>query len=141
MTVVTGTIDVGMEIPALTLPALTQEDLARYADASGDHARVHLDAAHARATGFPDVIAHGLLVMAYLGRVLTDWRPVHRLRGFSCRFTAATVLGDRLHCTGRVAALRSAGNERLADLDLVVRNQSGEVKLRGSATVALDKGD
>ena len=43
-------------------------------------------------------------------------------------------------CTGRVAALHATGGERLADLDLVVRNQSGEVKLRGRATVALDEG-
>jgi acyl dehydratase len=141
VTVATAAVEVGMEIPALTLPALTQQGLARYAEASGDHARVHLDAAHARAMGFPEVIAHGLLVMAYLGRTLTDWRPAHRLRSFSCRFTAATVLGDRLHCTGRVAALRTAGGERLADLDMLVRNQSGEVKLQGRATMALEEGD
>ena len=140
MIVASETIAVGMEIPGLALSALQQEDLLRYAEASGDHAQVHLDAAHARAMGFPDVIAHGLLVMAYLGRVLTDWRPVHQLRGFSCRFTAVTVLGDRLQCTGLVAALRSAGGERLADLDLIVRNQSGDVKLQGRATVALDEG-
>ena len=138
MTVATETIEAGMEIRGLVLPALQQDDLVRYADASGDHAQVHLDAAHARAIGFPDVIAHGLLVMAYLGRALTDWKPVRQLRAFSCRFTAVTVLGDRLQCSGVIAALRSAGGERLADLDLVVRNQAGEVKLRGRATVALD---
>ncbi len=127
----TETLAVGMEIPVLVLPALRQDDLRRYAEASGDHAQVHLDAAHARAMGFPDVIAHGLLVMAYLGRILTEWKPVHQLRSFSCRFTSATLLGDRLQCAGTIAALRSAGAERLADLDLIVRNQSGEVKLRG----------
>ena len=47
-------------------------------------------------------------------------------------------VGDRLQCSGLVAALRSAGGERLADLDLIVRNQSGDVKLQGRATVALD---
>ena len=51
------------------------------------------------------------------------------------------MLGESLHCTGRVAALHATGGERLADLDLVVRNQSGEVKLRGRATLALDEGD
>ena len=129
----------GMAIPGLVLPALSHEDLVRYAEASGDFAPVHLDAAHARAMGFPDVIAHGLLVMAYLGRVLTNWKPVSQLRSFSCRFTAVTVLGDQLQCTGVVAAVRSVGGERLADLDLIVRNQSGDVRLQGRATVALEQ--
>jgi acyl dehydratase len=140
MIVAAEALAAGMEIPALMLPALRLEDLLRYAEASGDYAPVHLDAAHARAMGFPDVVAHGLLVMAYLGRTLTDWKPVRQLRSFSCRFSAVTLLGDRLECTGLVAALRNAGGEQLADLDLIVRNQSGDVKLQGRATVALGQG-
>jgi len=49
--------------------------LERYAAASGDHARIHLDDETARAAGFPGVIAHGLLVMAYLGRAVADGIP------------------------------------------------------------------
>jgi len=133
------TLRVGNTLPDLTLPPLTRGDLARYADASGDHAAVHLDDDYARAVGFPGVIAHGLLVMSYLGRVLSDWQPVDRLRGFSCRFVAVTLLGERLRCSGRIVALRQLGDEELADLELAVHNEVAELKLTGRATVALQE--
>jgi acyl dehydratase len=133
------TLRVGDALPDLTLPLLTRGDLARYADASGDHAAVHLDDDYARAMGFPGVIAHGLLVMAYLGRVLSDWQPVDRLRSFSCRFVAVTLPGERLHCSGRVVALRQLGDEELVDLELAVHNEVAELKLTGRATVALQE--
>ena len=128
---------VGDAIPGLKLPALTAGDLARYAEASGDHAAVHLDEAYARAMGFPGVIAHGLLVMAYLGRTLTDWQPLSRLRSFSCRFQAVTLLGERLECRGVVAAVRALGEERLVDLELEVVNQDAQLKITGKATLHL----
>jgi len=130
-------VRVGDAIPALRLPPLTRNDLERYAEASGDHAAVHLDESYARAMGFPGVIAHGLLVMAYLGRMLTSWRGVSRLQGFSCRFVAVALLGDCLECTGVVTALREEGGQRLADLDLEVRDQRSALKLSGRATVRL----
>ena len=127
----------GDAIPGLKLPGLTASDLARYAEASGDHAAVHLDEAYARDMGFPGVIAHGLLVMAYLGRTLTDWQPLSRLRSFSCRFQAVTLLGDRLECRGVVVAVRALAEERLVDLELEVVNQDAELKITGKATLHL----
>jgi len=128
---------VGDALPALRLPPLTQGTLERYAQASGDHAAVHLDASYARTMGFPGVIAHGLLVMAYLGRMLTGWQEASRLRSFSCRFVAVALLGDCLECTGVVAAVREEGGQRLADLELAVRDQHAALKLSGRATVRL----
>jgi acyl dehydratase len=137
MSAVLQELRVGDPIPRLQITALTQGDLRRYAEASADHAAVHLDDAYARALGFPGVIAHGLLVMAYLGRALSDWQPANRLRTFSCRFLAVTLLGDRLECSGSVAALRALGDERVADLDLEVRDGRGQLKLSGKATVCI----
>jgi acyl dehydratase len=137
MSAVLHELRVGDSIPRLQVAALTQGDLRRYAEASADHAAVHLDDAYARALGFRGVIAHGLLVMAYLGRALSDWQPPNRLRTFSCRFLAVTLLGDRLECSGSVAALRTLGDERVADLDLEVRDGGGQLKLSGRATVCI----
>lgn len=131
------TLCVGDALPVLQLAPLTQSDLVRYSQASGDHAAVHLDDQYARAMGFPGVIAHGLLVMAYLGRSLTDWQPASQLRSFSCRFMAVTLLGDRLECRGVVRGLRTAGDAQLADLDLEVRDAHAELKLSGRATVTV----
>ena len=68
-------VTVGDEIAPLALPPLTRATLALYAGASGDHNPVHIDIDFARAAGMPDVFAHGMLSMAWLGRLLTNWAP------------------------------------------------------------------
>ena len=46
-------------------------ELALFAGASGDHNPIHIDIDFARKAGMPDVFAHGMLSMAWLGRLLT----------------------------------------------------------------------
>lgn len=127
----------GDELPALELPPVTRAQLALFAGASGDHNPVHIDIDFARAAGQPDVFAHGMLVMAELGRLLTAHVPIGALRSFSTRFAAVTRVHDRLTCRGSVVAVETVGGERRARLDLSVADQAGEVKLVGGATVAL----
>ena len=59
--------------------------LALYCGASGDHNPLHVDIDFARAAGLDDVIAHGMLAMAYLGRFLTDSLPTSQPFGGSRR--------------------------------------------------------
>ena len=66
------TLSLGDEIPSLTLPPLTRHTLAVYCGASGDHNPLHVDFDFARAAGLDDVIAHGMLIMGYMGRTVTD---------------------------------------------------------------------
>ena len=95
-------IQVGSVIPPLELPPISRTTLALYAGASGDHNPIHIDSDFARKAGMPDVFAHGMLSMAYLGRMLTNWQPQARLRKFGSRFAAITRLQDVVTCTGRV---------------------------------------
>lgn len=44
----------------------------RYAEASGDPVRIHLDDAAARAIGLPGIIIHGLCTMAFCGRAVIE---------------------------------------------------------------------
>jgi acyl dehydratase len=44
----------------------------RYAEASGDPVRIHLDDEAARAVGLPGIIIHGLCTMAFCGRAVTE---------------------------------------------------------------------
>ena len=46
--------------------------LKRYADASGDQNPIHQDEAFAKSVGLPDVIAHGMLTMALVGKYVTE---------------------------------------------------------------------
>ena len=132
-----ATINVGDMLPALALPPLTRTTLALYAGASGDHNPMHIDIDFARAAGMPDVFAHGMLSMAWLGRLLTQWVPQRDLREFSVRFTAITHVGERIVCTGRIIEKLERDGERLVRVALATANEAGEVKLTGEALVAV----
>ncbi|MGI9292718.1 MAG: MaoC family dehydratase [Pseudomonadales bacterium] len=130
-------IHVGTIIPALTLAPITRYTLALYAGASGDHNPIHVDSDFAKAAGMPDVFAHGMLSMAYLGRMLTNWQPQARLRKFSSRFTAITQLQDVVTCSGEVVELMEDNGDTLALCKIQAANANGEQTLVGEATVAL----
>ena len=131
------TIQVGDAIPQLETSPITRTTLALYAGASGDHNPIHIDMDFARQAGMEDVFAHGMLSMAYLGRMLTDWASPSALREFSVRFTAITKVHDRVVCTGKVLEKLQRGGENLVRLELKAASQNGEVRLTGEALVAL----
>lgn len=131
------TVSVGDSIPILEIPPIKRATLALYAGASGDHNPLHIDSDAAKAAGFPDVFAHGMLSMGLLGRVLTNWRPQSRLRKFSVRFQSMVQVHDRVICQGQVKAVEQRDGAAVAVLDLTAVNQSGAVVLKGEAVVAL----
>lgn len=130
-------IKAGDRIVHKVFPPITRHTLALYCGASGDHNPIHVDIDFAKAAGFPDVFAHGMLAMACLGQALTDAVPPSKLRSFATRFVAITQLGAKLTCEGTVTELFAEGGERRARLALTTRDDRGEVKLEGSAVVAL----
>jgi acyl dehydratase len=131
-------VDVGHELPVLELPPISRATLAYFAGASGDRNAIHLDSDFARSAGQPDVFAHGMLVMAAAGRLLTDWVRPGALRQFEARFMAITRLHERLRCHARIAAKSSAGEAGELELAVEVRNDAGELKLAARAVVFLD---
>ena len=97
---------VGDLLPELALPPLDRATLALFAGASGDHNPIHIDIDFARRAGMPDVFAHGMLSMAWLGRLLTRWAPQPAMRELSARFVGIAHLGNALTCRGRVVERR-----------------------------------
>ena len=130
-------VAVGDALPSLTLPALDRTTLALYAGASGDHNPIHIDIDVARRAGLPDVIGHGMLSMAWLGRLLTNWAPQSALRRFDVRFQGITHLGNVITCSGRIVEKLERDGERLVRVELAAVNQHGERKTAGEALVAL----
>ena len=128
-----NTLQVGDELPALELPPLTRHTLALYCGASGDHNPIHVDIDFARAAGMPDVFAHGMLSMAWLARLLTNWVAQDRIREYGVRFVAITQVGDAITCSGSVTEVYDVNGERRARLALQTTNQHGQIKLSGDA--------
>ena len=85
----------------------------------------------------PDVFAHGMLGMAYVGQLLTRWKAQASLRKFDVRFMAITHLGNVPVLTGHVTELLHNNGEQLAKVQVEMRNQYGELKIQGEALVAI----
>lgn len=117
----------------LGCPRITRTALALYAGASGDHNPVHIDIDACRAVGIEDVFAHGMLSMAYLGRLLTDHWSQERIVSFEVRFSAITPVNSEPTCTGTVTQIEDG----LTHLDLTVTLPDGTVTLTGAAVVRL----
>lgn len=128
---------VGTELPPLTLPPLSRTTLALYAGGSGDHVPLHIDLDFVRGAGYPDVFMHGMLGMAYLGRLLTEWAPQDALSAMSVRFVAITYPGEELTCYGKVVAKGFDDRPHAVRVDLTLKNAAGEPKLTGHAILEL----
>ena len=137
MTAVLGEPAVGTELPPLEVAPISRTTLALFAGASGDHNPIHIDLDVARSAGLDDVFCHGMLSMALLGRLLTDWVPQSRLRSWRVRFVAITPVLAQPTCTGVVTAVEDG----IATVDVAVRLADGTTTLTGSAQLDLTPGD
>ena len=100
----------------------TKEQIAAYAEASGDHNPIHLDDEFARRVGLPGVIAHGLLQMGVLATVAAEATGGgERLRRLYCRFAGMVVPGDTVTFTAEPTGP--------GKLDLRAVNQRGDAVL------------
>jgi len=133
----TAAIEVGTELPALQIRTISRTTLALFAGASGDHNPIHIDIDVAKSAGLDDVFAHGMLSMAYLGRLLTNWVPQQQIRSYRVRFAAITPVLGTPTATGKVVAIDDVDGERRATLELAVTLADGTVTLTGDAVVAL----
>ncbi|MFE2734934.1 MaoC/PaaZ C-terminal domain-containing protein [Streptomyces sp. NPDC055144] len=132
------TLAVGDELAPLVLPPITRATLALFAGASGDHNPIHIDIDAARAAGEPDVFAHGMLSMAYLGTLLTAHLPQAQLRSWTVRFVAKTPVHAAVTCRGTVREVDDHAGGRTVVLDVEARLADGTPTLRGSAEFGTD---
>ena len=85
-------VEVGFELPKI-IHNYQRQDLVKYAQASGDHNKIHLDEDFAKSVGLPDIIAHGMLTMGVASRVVTNWvKDINAIKSFSVKFSAPVVV-------------------------------------------------
>ena len=126
---------VGDKIPDLVIEPITRSTLALYAGASGDHNPIHIDLDFAKEAGMKDVFAHGMLIMAYLGRAVTNIVPQSNLKNFNVRFSSITNVSDILTCSGKVNKINKINSKKTIVLDLMVSDEFGDIKISGAATI------
>jgi acyl dehydratase len=85
-------IEVGTVLPEKVF-YLDRAMLKAYADASGDQNPIHQNEEFAKAVGLPNVIAHGMLTMALVGKFVTQWAGgSQHVQEFSGRFMKPVIV-------------------------------------------------
>ncbi len=129
------TVAVGDELPELSKPAITRTTLAYFCGASNDHNPIHVDSDFAQASGKDDVFAHGMLDMAYMGQLLTNWVPQSAIVSFGVKFGAIVYVGDEITCRGVISDRIETDLGFNLVIKLKATDQRGEVKLTGEAVI------
>lgn len=126
-------------LPELTLD-IDQDRLNAYCAASGDHNPLHWDAEFAATTQFGGVIAHGMLTLALISRMMAAAYGQAWLEsgGLRTRFKGAAYLGHRLASRGRETGVEEKDGHRLVTCAVAVVNvETDEELVTGVATVRL----
>ena len=134
-----GDWDAGTPLPCRS-KTITQEQLNRYAQVSGDQNPLHLDPDFAATTQFGGIIAHGMLTLALVSEMLVaafgkSWLETG---GLKVRFKGAAYLGEKLETWGRVEKVATNGESTQLVCAVGVWNRDRDQEIiTGTATLAL----
>ncbi len=127
---------VGTSLPTLIKGPITKMDLVKYSGASGDFNPIHTIEEFAEQAGLGGIIAHGMLSMAYVGQVVTDFAGTDAdLIDFGVRFRAMVRPGDKVICKGTISKVEEKEDGEYVYLQVVAETESSQVVIKGNATL------
>ncbi|MCA9871370.1 MAG: hypothetical protein KDI03_06510 [Anaerolineae bacterium] len=131
------TIRVGDALPSLTKPPITEIQLVRYSGASGDFNPIHTVHQAGVESGNGGVITHGMVIMGFVGQMITDWIRPDQVRIFGVRFTGISRPGDVITVSGAVAEKFEVDGEQRVRCQIEAVDQNGHRKVKGEFVAAL----
>lgn len=130
-------VQLGDAIPKLVKSPVSHLQLVRYAGASGDFNPLHTDPKIGESIGIGGIIAHGMLIMGFVGQMLSDYVGPTALRKFDVRFKGMTRLNDQITCTGTITEKYEADGEARIAGKVQAVDQNGDVKVTGTFVATL----
>jgi len=124
-------INLGYDLPSIS-KHITQEKITKNAEASLDYNPIHIDPEWCKKInllGKGTTIAHGMMTLAFMGKVVTDW--LYPGGGFlqllEGKFTHPVRPGDTITASAVVTELHPRKNpeENFVTLELRCVNQDG----------------
>ena len=132
-------LQVDQQLESMKKEAITKVQLVKYAGASGDFNPLHTDDAFAQKIGMDGVIAHGMLVMGFLGQYIQELVGASaEIKKFNMRFGAMTRPDDEITCSGTVAEIYEQDGRKYAVFELQAEKAPGKVVGSGKAVVCFD---
>ena len=114
------------------------QTLVKYSAGSGDFNPLHHDYNFPQARQIGSIIVHGRFKYASLGELVSNWLGhAGRIRKLSCQYRGMDLPDKEMTLGGVVKRKWSEGGEKLAELELWVKNEEGKTTTPGSAVVVL----
>ena len=112
---------------------ISAEDVAAFARLSGDYNALHVDDEFAARTEFGHRVVHGFLHASLLSTLIGMHLPGRGALYLSqsIDFSAPVFIGDTVEARGTIEKINR--DTRIVDIDTAIRNQRGELVLRGKA--------
>lgn len=114
---------------------ITEADIRRFVEMTGDDNPLHVDAAYASTTPFKEIVVHGMLGASFISTVIGTKLPGPGALWVSqaMEFKLPVRMGDTLTVTCTV--LRKHMRDRLLELETCITNQHGQIVLAGQGKV------
>lgn len=112
--------------------------LKQYADASGDQNPIHQNEEFAISVGLPNVIAHGMLTMALVGKYVSDFAGGSaNVLEYSARFTKPVIVpnGEKVDLTVSATVAEVVAGK----ISLTLSATSAGIKVLGMAKAVVKK--
>ena len=130
-------IEIGTALPERVFE-IDRALLVAYANASGDQNPIHQNEEFALSVGLPNVIAHGMLTMALVGKYVTDWAGGSAsVKEFGARFVKPVIVpaGQKVDLTVSATVSEIEGDR----ISLTISATSAGVKVLGMAKAVVIK--
>ncbi len=136
---VTKYSDIVLGQSAEVVHTVTEEDVQKFGELSGDYNPLHFDEEWAKKTMFGSRIAHGILTAAFISTAIGMQLPGPGTiyMGQSIRFLGPVRIGDTI--TASVEVVKLNDEKQRITLKTTCTNQDGKVVLDGEALVTLMK--
>jgi acyl dehydratase len=132
------TVNAGTEIPPWSMPSVSAEKMKLYAALARDPSPIHWDPAEVAKRGLGErVINQGPTSLGYVLNMLMAWAGPASIKDVRARFTENVFDGESVTARGVVTAVRTEGQQRLADCDAWLERADGTRVVVATATVAL----
>lgn len=117
-----------------TVHIITEDDITKFAEVSGDYNPLHMDEDYAANTSFGQRIAHGALTASYISGILGNNLPGPGaiFTGLSMRFRRPVFIGDEVTVRAEVAEKNDRGNRVTLAVSCIV---NGKRVITGEAQV------
>lgn len=124
---------VGQEVAVSDWTTITQEQVNRFADATGDHQWIHVDEERSRAGPFGTTIAHGFLTLSLLPTFFASALDIPSRMSINyglnrVRFTSPVPVGSRLRARIMLQACDNIGDDGVQLTWLVTVEREGADK-------------